>query len=50
MEYVFDDNTEFGKAGPVSIDEAMARAIVTDFKEHKDNVEALLVHCTRGIN
>lgn len=49
-EYVFDDNDNFFKGGPLTIDEAIARTIINDFKEEEENIEALLVHCTKGQN
>ena len=49
-EYSFDDNEPLFQAGPVTITEDIADSIVRDFAKHKDNVEALLVHCTRGRN
>lgn len=48
--YVFDDNDEFYQAGPKTIDDATAASIVTDFAKHRDEVDALLVHCIRGKN
>src|SRR3989344_221992 len=44
------ENEPLFQAGPVTITEDIADSIVRDFAKHKDNVEALLVHCTRGRN
>ncbi len=49
-KYIFDDNDSSCKAGPVTITEDIANAIVIDFAESRNGVEALLVHCTRGRN
>ena len=49
-EYIFDDNDAFYQAGPVTITENIANALVRDFAESKNGVEALLVHCSRGKN
>lgn len=51
VEYVFDDNEPpLFELGPKTIDEFLAKSILEDFSKYKDNVEALLVHCSRGKN
>lgn len=49
-EYTFDDNDRYIKVGDVTITPEIADDIVTDFAEYKDQVESLLVHCSRGKN
>tara|TARA_Y100000310_G_scaffold327097_1_gene392955 strand:+ start:1460 stop:1879 length:420 start_codon:yes stop_codon:yes gene_type:complete len=52
-EYEFDDNdiSPFRiEMGPKWFDEAIAEAIINDFKEYKSSVSALLVHCGIGEN
>lgn len=49
-EYFFDDNDEFTRCGPVTIDEETARRMIEDFARHRESVECLLVHCFKGQN
>jgi len=49
-EYFFDDNDEFMMCGPVTIDEETTRKIIEDFARHREYVECLLVHCSKGQN
>ena len=48
--YVFDDNDQQYRAGPISLDEHMAEALLHDFDTHRLSVQALLVHCALGKN
>lgn len=50
-EYTFDDVwPEYNPERGIIITDDIAEAILTDFIEGKDSVDALLVHCTRGLN
>jgi len=54
VEYLFDDNdpTRWGKLSKnsITIDEVIARSILSDFKEKGLDKETLLVHCSMGKN
>lgn len=50
MEYIFDDNDIGGRSGPIDLTPQMALELVRDFAQHRDTVQALLVHCTLGKN
>jgi predicted protein tyrosine phosphatase len=52
-QYEFDDNDTHPilvKCGDKWLDEETAKQIISEFKENKGEVEALLVHCSRGEN
>ncbi|MBW2994805.1 hypothetical protein KY312_00485 [Candidatus Woesearchaeota archaeon] len=49
-EYVFDDCDEYYEAGPVYIDEKIAKQIIDDFANNRYGIECLLVHCSLGRN
>lgn len=54
VEQTFDDiwpdYLGVGFSNPIMFTEEMAASIIRDFSAHKDSIEALLVHCSRGIN
>lgn len=52
MTYNFDDNqkTPPVDVGPKWFDENIAKSIVEDFEPFRNEVEWLLVHCSRGRN
>ncbi len=50
-EYVFDDNDVYPfwfEQGSVWFDDDIAERMIGDFIQHKEGVEALLVHCSLG--
>ena len=49
-KYIFDDNDYHFRLGSMSIDDTIATKIVSEFAVHKDSVESLVVHCSRGKN
>ena len=49
-EYTFDDNEWRAVVGPVSITEEIADSIVQTIEQFRHRMEALIVHCGRGIN
>ena len=51
--YTFDDNDTYPfriESGPKWFDEQIAEEIIRGFSEHKEGVEALVVHCVMGSN
>ncbi len=54
VEQTFDDiwpgSPTVGFRNPTMFTEEMAESIIRDFSAHKDSIDALLVHCSRGIN
>lgn len=51
--YIFDDNDTHPwrmENGPKWFDSELADLLITDFEKYKDSVDALMVHCSRGIN
>ncbi len=54
VEQTFDDiwpdYPGVGFENPIMFTEEMADSIIRDFSAHKDSIDALLVHCSRGMN
>jgi len=54
VEQTFDDiwpgSPSVGFQNPTMFTEEMADSIIRDFSAHKDSIDALLVHCSRGKN
>lgn len=53
VEYIFDDNDNYPatfELGPTWFSEQIAESIIRDFVNGKEDIEALLVHCTAGRN
>lgn len=54
VEQTFDDiwpdYPGVGFENPIMFSEEMADSIIRDFSAHKDSIDTLLVHCSRGIN
>lgn len=54
VEQTFDDiwpgSPAVGFRNPTMFTEEMADSIIRDFSAHKDSIDALLVHCSRGMN
>ncbi len=54
VEQTFDDiwpgSPTVGFRNPTMFTDEMADSILRDFSAYKDSIEALVVHCSRGIN